>query len=910
MHPHGLQAPEQHLQSVVNRKPGPVKPDDLPDIFHVRTSWIARTLAQGHHIPRNLLLKLLAHRKVPPATLAVWVDVLARRDPVYALERLGLLESAASDAALGPNAAQEQVDCPDWLYLSLPGLVTQQSHVPYLASQLLSPRFAALTEARRGLFVARCVQHFLKVRHYVALRETVDWVCFTPADSPASLSSPASFEHIIAALASERSRANTLSATPLYILDPLVSLLRTTMASRGIQATLGAHLALLSPKLIPRDPDEAMRRVLDMAQDGWPPHRPVLHRIVALYAARGDVRSAVEVLEEIRALGPARRKRRRREVERVDQASTALEPEPAAEEGDGLEEAETFVGEDEEAAHHAELRRVRELRLAGGERDEAQAVVVRQSQSGLEHLDDVLDDAAVAAPRQATAEAVKRRASPANLPQNIYDSTRLLDPDFSLPYFRTLLDYARGKQRTVSFPPPAFRFDTVAWVQIFRMAAAQPDISTQDLVAVATCLEQAASSPSLADPADPNPSSRPYRPLAPSIRIYTLILRTMHRRGEHRAGLNLWRSLEAREFQPDGHLVDAVVRILCALGRDEAALRLLDYYGVVRGRDDVVVIPTMSPSVPPRQRTMRQGTVPLDIVPFNAILAHLNRAGRHQQVYSLFKSLEERYGVRPDAATLSILIDSARYAGLAAGKSAAWSFGQGSPLAGGEDGGHADLAQLSSLGASRQGGAADDRWDGRPASKVMERFLWREVLESNWQDVEVFNPLFRWRAREQGGLTGWLAQKLRTGLSSSPEPVSDETSAPHDVPEQPHLTPPRKWRPFATTLSPTPPRAPHLYPNDRVFRSLIQLVGSHGSVRDIPLVVAWMQHVHVRPSRWTLCLAMAYVDGDAAIGEDLVDNWRAALARWLGRDAVPTEREIAWMRRGGRKEGVPELRRS
>ncbi|GAA6054082.1 hypothetical protein JCM3770_006164 [Rhodotorula araucariae] len=829
-------------------------------------------LAQGHHIPRNLLLKLLKVRQIPPATLAVWVDVLNRRDPVYALQQLGLLESASAgmpDIGLvgrgaGRAGAQgaAEVDCPDWLYLSLPALVSDHAHVPYLVSQLLSPRFARMSEEHRGLFAARCVQHFIKVRHYVALRETVEWIAYSSPDDTAALTSSRSFERLLAALASERVRANTLAATPLHVLRPLVDLIVATMHARSVPRTLGTYLPLLSNKLIPREPREAMRLVVEMAQAGHAPHKDVLLRVVGVMARSGEFTSAAELLDEIRALRRERDEARawvtqaRREDAPLDKRGV-LEDDRAQGEED---EEEEFVQEDEEAVQHRELRRVKELRLDGGLRQEAAALAVKPPRYSLEFLADDSDapPSAVSPPAPSTPPG---SSSPSpNFGHDIYATTQLLDPTFSRPYFQTLIDYTLGSGRAISFPEPPFRFDGVAWTNLFRMAASQPDIPAETLVTVADAVEQAANSPDLR--AASAGSARAYRPPAPSIRIYTILLRALHQRNENRAALDLWRSLDAREFQPDGHMLDALVRVLCALGRDEAALRLLEFFGVVRNRDDKVVIPTLTPSRPPRQRTLRGGTVRLDVVPFNVLLAHYNRTGAHERVYALWGRLEERYGVRPDAATLSIVLDAARFAGVAAGRATGWTAGALDDVALGRRAG-------AGLGAG-SGAAVDDRWGGRPAHKLVEEFIWRDVLEANWQDADVRNPVHRTAAQKGASLAGWLADKLgRAGASARDDAsaVDAENSQERTLTAASgqDLARPRGWYPFATTLSPTPPAHPHLYPNDRVFRSLIQLVGTHSHLRDIPLVLAWMRRARVRPSRWTLCLAMAYIDGDAGI---------------------------------------------
>ncbi|GAA5989931.1 hypothetical protein JCM10908_002382 [Rhodotorula pacifica] len=872
----------------------PAKPTAAPaaisqynGYFHARTRSIAHALAQGEHIPRNLLHKILANRKIPPDSLALWVDVLARRDPIYALERLGLLESAGVEMPGRRKSAVEEAadECPDWLYLALPGLITKASQVPYLASQILSERFARLDEQKRAVFVARCVQHFLRVRHYVALRELVEWVAYTPAEDPTALTTTRSFESILAALASERVRSDRYDATSPLILEPLVALVLATYTRRRGKSTLtfAMYRNLLSAKLVPRVPETALRLLARMTREGFNPSRAMLQQVMRVCARSGRHDAAVQLLEQIRgeassggsgagAIGQWR--------ERLD---ATIEEVHAAEE----------VPLHLRGWSSADLDRELE---AYNEEDTA-SLPLKDADFPEHSLDNVrVRSAPSAAPEsQSTSPPLSHDptgqdtdSAPVQHAQDRFDTILLTDRAHVLPYFHSLLSYAHASSTTAAatFPSPPTYFDRVAWTQFFHTISLQSDVTADQLLAVLRAVARASTAAS---------TSMAYVPPAPTLRLHTIVMNALVQRDEPRAALHMWRFLEKRGWQPDATLLDVVVRAHLALDHDRPAIRLLEHYAHRPELDPPETLVALPPSAGPDGTTSAQAySVALSTVPLNALLAYYSRKNRFDAVYALYKDLEPRFAVQPDSATLSMMLDAARHASSRAGRG--WT-----PTSAFEEVSAAGPVFGGSMAAHRTGlltHPVDDSWDGEPASRIFERFVAHEVLEKNWQDARLEAP---WESR---GVVGWLARRF-AGDDSSRRGAPPASVHAISAPEKP----PPDWHPFSTTLSPTPPTQPHLYPTDRVFRSLIRLVGTHSSVTSIPPLISWMRHIHIRPSRFTLCVALAYVDGEASFRPEQMDRWRIWLADWLGEEALPTQAEIAWIRRGGKREGQPVTRR-
>ncbi|GAA5838139.1 hypothetical protein JCM3766R1_001838, partial [Sporobolomyces carnicolor] len=934
-------------------------------LFETRTRWIAHALSRGRHIPRNLLYKLVRRRNLDTDHLAVWVDVLHRRDPIYALDKLGLLESAnrADEVQQEPSSSESDVvDCPNWLYNSIPAMVSCHHHAPYLVSQLLSDRFARrLDEKSRSVFLARCIQHFIKVRHYVALRETIEFIAFASIESSSNskargggggatrpIRTEASFGRILDALSSERVRTGRITSAPRELLHSLRDVVVSVMKERHVSRTsLATWLPLFSPALISQDPRDALELVADMARAGWQPKRKVLHQVLKV-VVRNGCRAGTDAAVRIR-----------HELTR-DRSTTSWTPSRSI-------LSQLSRGSEDEIPLH--LRDARSHNKANAvARAEEVNVEINRVEPGREEAEtertgappapeedrrrslptpDSLEDPTTSSRTALSLTTVTESTSPRRKSKSLTSTTRtsiravrrtrqeidshatthLLDLSVSLPYFDELRDYVatRDSRSPPPFPRPPFPSDTVAWCALFQSVVHEPSIDYKLLLAILRRLEVATLE--LETSSRPPPNS--YIPPRPTLRLYTIVMRCLLARKARHQVVALFRKLELEGWTLDATVIDLQVRALCALGRERDAFRLVRSYEhlpSVHDRSNLTSLRTPPPRRPTSSTTVRgrrrHHSIRLDIVPFNSILSHLNLSARHHRAWTLFNELEPRHQVRPDVATMSIMLDAARYASIDAGRGWAGGFGLGDVyLVGGGDrksGRGLELGSHVRVGGARQGGAmVNDKWDGIAASKKMELVVWDEVFESNWQDVELENPL-----EPRSGVSRWLHEhfssstpsKTTTPPSSSPTLSSSIDSSKagggggrRQGSFADRSEPPPNWRPFATTLSPRPPRRPDLHPTDPLFRSLILLTGVHSHIPLIGQVLAWARYTNVRLSRYTLCVALLFVEGEAAIKRDRVARLRRWLAEWLGPENVPDEDEIAWMRRGGTAKGKPRL---
>ncbi|GAA5903125.1 uncharacterized protein JCM6883_002704 [Sporobolomyces salmoneus] len=883
-------------------------------LFQTRTRWIARALSEGQHIPRNLLYKLLRHREISPDSLAVWVDILNKRDPIYALEKLGLLESASRADELQQHSStttETKPECPDWLYLSIPAMVTNHQQAPYLASQLLSNRFARqLDEKSRSIFLARCIQHFIKVKHFVALRETIEFITFSRNDSKTTGSGggggtiwrEASFGRILEALASERERTGRISAAPNELLHSSRHVVLSTMKERNVsRKSLVTWLPLFMPALIPQDPRQAMDLLVEMTEAGWSPKRRVLHQVLKVVVRNGGVEgneAAAKIKEE---LSRVRNGLKQSEWIHSQLSNRADEiPLHLREQRGGKGDLDQKEEETDEAQQLQEEEAVFQRSTAtpdAFEEDTATASHTLEVES--ESQTSLLIDPSISATSHPSMShpsqpRINRRTRSLN---DIYSTTQLFDRSISLAYFAQLRQYVSTHRRPLPpFPRPPFPSSSVAWAAFFQSVVHEPSIGSKLLLSVLRKLELV-SSPSYTTAS----SSNSYVPPPPGLRLYTIIMRCLLARNNPRRVLSIFMSLESKGYGLDSTILDLQIRALCSLGREREAIRLVRFYEHLPSIHDPSSLVSLR-SPPTNSNIRRPHSIRLDIVPFNTILSHLNQMGKYQEVYSLFKELESKHEVRPDVATMSILLDAARYASVEAGRGVG-GFGIEDGLGQVHFGGKRNSRRTGRLGAdSRLTGVVDDKWDRIAAAKRMELLVWDQIFEANWQEVEIENSL-----ETKSGMSKWIQDHFSSSSSSSTSSGSKSKSKKGqsfvDRSEAPS-----NWRPFVSTLSPRPPLHPDIHPTDQFFRSLILLTGVHSHIPLIGQILAWARYTNVKLSRYTLCLALLYVEGDAGVKRDKIEKLRKWLRDWLGQENVPSEEEIAWMRRGGTVKGKPQVR--
>lgn len=801
-------------------------PPSYSHLFQLRTRFIVHSLAAGVHIPSNLLSKLLQHRSIPAEKLFLWVEAIRGRDPASALGKLGLLDSGKSwdelhgTAQLGRRTrtrADELQECPDWLVLAIPGLASKKEDAPYLAGMLLSKRFSSLQPENQALLLARCIQHFLKINHFVAVDEAVDWACRDEAPQNRFMSNPRAFARCLAALASSRETPGTYAAPPTPLLQRCSRALLTTMETRAIPKTKAVFWPLFSRSLIPSEPKQAVELLKEAVKSGLDAEIELLHAVMRVMAASGDSKGAAAMQEEIRV----RRKGFSRQ-ETLGQASIKEDGVETLGDWGSVKKSDQVGPED-----------VEEL-----ETDDLLDRLPSYGAYDTTYLSSLSSD-----PKQAIQLFDHIRAAAQNLdlpsptpnphhqtPTSPSSSSATLSPPSPTQPLST---------PTYS-PPPIPSLDKISKVTFLHLISkSSTNLTPRHILALVSSLES------------PHPRK--------NLTLYTSAISALYKRGARLEAVALWERVEKEgKVRPDKILLGVLARLYCAQGRLERAGVLLRTYAFRPGIDsplpshhhpfrgvDFNSEPDSTP--PPFTR------IKIDTVIINVFLDAHNRNGHHSFVWDLWNSMQIEYGVAPDCASLSILLDSARYASAFAGRG----FGpgpEGIELAGGGGFG---------------GKLPSDTWSGRMEAWKRGDSIMKLVLEGNWPKRDLDEPL-----GPRNRVLGWLQ-----------DDSSSKTKKKHP--------PPR--RPFEATLSIQPPLYPQIYPNAKVFRSLVQLLGFHSDHKAVVNVLAWMKYLGCKPDRSTLLLAVMYID------EGNPDEWRRVrlkkwLGDWLGEEAVPLDHEIAFLR--------------
>lgn len=790
--------------------PPHLSPTSLPSLYQTRTRQLAHSLSPKHTSspsPPHWLARLLKSRNISPSTLRTWQHLLACRGQLpYVLETLGLLEAAGL-------ARRTDVPCPDWLFLALPGLLRGREEAPYLVGLLLGERFGRMDGQNQGLFVARCVQHLLRAKHYVAAEEVVDWFVNhwgldtttndyttgrkrrTPRTSPnaepwhrnkwGSRTQTPAFARVLTALTTHRLRPGSHHAPPPALLHQLASKLRTALTTRQLPPSLSTFLPLFSPSLLPSVPREAALLLLEMHRAGLTPPDSCLHGVMKVYAAAGDTAGADRIWKELEG----RRGMHRAAADLVESRQTGFEVKWAT-------------------------TRLRALGAQAGGLGVAQA-------------------------------------------------------------FFDELKEQHGAE-----------LDTVAWTELLRLVAMQKNLAAAVLVDVFDRFEAGV----LQHPTT-GVQSRP------GLRSYTVLLQGLVRRAEHEQALEHWSRFLDSGNRPDAVILGLVARAMADSSEGgpsqaeeflrqwaykagvDSAKNLLTRKGGRRGRGCRLLGTSSQRSGTTADQSLTRGhlnSVALDTVTVNAVLLAYSRAGQYRKVYHLWNTMADAFGTQPDMASLSIVLDCARFASARAGNG----YGPG-------------LESLEGKLQARAGADTSDAWEGRAAWKVAEGLMW-DVLERNWPGAAVDDPMRgpgqQTKVRTTGGdataagtgLRSWLAHKL-TSPPSSPASAAPSASA------------------FAATLSPfSPPLYPHLHPTLPVFRSFIQLLGYHSSPHKVLAVFGWMKRLGVVPDRKLATLGLMYV-GEVGLTDAELGRVRGWVGEWLGEGALPAEAEVAWMRSGGRR---------
>ncbi|KZT36224.1 hypothetical protein SISSUDRAFT_1007743 [Sistotremastrum suecicum HHB10207 ss-3] len=360
----------------------------------------------------------------------------------------------------------------------------------------------------------------------------------------------------------------------------------------------------------------------------------------------------------------------------------------------------------------------------------------------------------------------------------------------------------------------------------------------------------------------------------PSRRLYAMIVKALLQRNKPLEANGIW-----DEFRKSGLPMDALMLRLGIQGHVAArksaeALWFMQRYTRSPGRG--------------RERSVHdRGKIKLEAYFFNAFMKSLFHIGRPDIVWALWDSMTSVFGVPPNDMTLTFVLRSAqsmRHHSRTSIRKALWdeltpetavTRGQ-EPTA---DEAHKNLMEH----LLDDGRGISDDWRGVPMWRRATSIFRRIILE-NWPQ------LASWDDYARMGRVEVLTDKLQDWMS----PGTRESRAPlHAGPMQGnaiHGSGTPRWQ---------------IIPSDRSFCEYIRLLTIHGVAKDIPRTLNWMRALGVTPGRKTLAMSIvAFTELD--YGSRVMEDWRAEYERtrfldwiekWVGKDSVPSERDLFHMRR-------------
>jgi hypothetical protein len=289
-------------------------------------------------------------------------------------------------------------------------------------------------------------------------------------------------------------------------------------------------------------------------------------------------------------------------------------------------------------------------------------------------------------------------------------------------------------------------------------------------------------------------------------------------------------------------------------------------------------------------------SITLDTRVINVLLQLCKIDKRPSIAFRLFAAALPRWGVYTDAISLSLLLDTARY-------SSDWQDKEQPDI-------KTRLRQLADQLRSRhtsRGTRNDEVYDAYDASGFSKGSVsvLLDQADYTWTSENDEPPWLRAKAKFETVLfTNW--------------PWLPSIHSPLDYTHGPYAHKLRDFSSFfLTRKESTSPEIPislrlpsntsytHLVPSPNTFHSYIALLGYYHLPEKIPLALAWMRALDIKPKKQTMITALMYIE-DVEGPRRLFSDWddgasrllgdgdvlRRWLKDWLGR-GLPTEEEVA-----------------
>ncbi|KAI0764106.1 hypothetical protein BC629DRAFT_923448 [Irpex lacteus] len=374
-----------------------------------------------------------------------------------------------------------------------------------------------------------------------------------------------------------------------------------------------------------------------------------------------------------------------------------------------------------------------------------------------------------------------------------------------------------------------------------------------------------------------------------TLSAYEIVIRGLLRKRGFGPAVTLWHELRDGGWSLGRTTLGIGVRALTSANQGHEAFTLLeDIHARYQARTSTATSVKIKPKA-------------VNVEAINQFMTALRHRGRPDTVFALWDAMDVLYKLSPDVYTLNIMLGTAR-----------WARKYDQSLKG------AFRSALAELGLSRsrhaipeaEAGASPEeireqvtsyirdtldpdkppkvvgQWGFEPASTAALRIA-VQVFLGNWPHLRTLRPPVRTtRRRPNDPATSPLLDLFHT-LSESSDLDDHPTPLLHLLPED---TPPYPY--------------PYIYPTDLTFRAFFDLLACESLHTEIPIALAWMRSLGVRPSKTTLATALVHYT-EVGMDAPLIERFKGGPTRspyavlmgwmraWVGEESMPTRSEMS-----------------
>ncbi|KAI0946221.1 hypothetical protein AcV7_010256 [Taiwanofungus camphoratus] len=368
--------------------------------------------------------------------------------------------------------------------------------------------------------------------------------------------------------------------------------------------------------------------------------------------------------------------------------------------------------------------------------------------------------------------------------------------------------------------------------------------------------------------------------LRSDVAMYIFAIQGLLYRRDNANAIHLWDEISRYKSKLTTWAVGVGVGALTLGGRGDKAFALLQ---------EIVTSSHADASKTQQKTQWRCKSV--DTPTVNIFMVSLQRTGQLDIVFQFWDHMATLFEVRPDKHSLAILLKAARLAGKCdpSFRGALVELGLGRLFGESPSGDVSHQSAHSSLVSMIQGMLSSERhvtmtglWNGERAGIVALRVL-QDIFFGNWPDLAtVRSPAHAIRPSASFQAIFPVTDLFRSVMGHSSTSEGSRTG-------------------LVPTVSGPLPMYAQIIPNDVVFRAYIDLLAAESLIPRIPLALAWMRHLGVRPSQNTLATALVYW---AEVGMDspMVEHWKSSrsqydklmhwLYHWVGPKNMPTHGDV------------------